>query len=791
MIRRAAWAFLLVLVVTLPAAAQLLSLPGMPKVTGSAAAASQSATAEDRKSLDDLIGILENETTRNLLIESLKASAYQPANGQASTNAEAASDQGDETIVDSVPAYLADTVRGSIEAVRETVVQFGEIAGQGANFLAGAQWIDLPRIWLALQPVLLVIAVVIAARVALRFAERPVERWIVSRDDRRSPLRRLLLLALATLLDGATILLAAACGHLAALWQQGGPPTFNQALFLNAFVLTEMIRLGLAAFVVPRLMPLRLTPFSDGQAAYWYGRLAILVSLLGYPFLFVAPIVQTNSSIAASNAVRFIAVTFVFISMLTLIIANTHHVARRLQRAHRNGDRSFQARFYAFLGSLWYLPAISFVFALYAVWLSSPRSGFQFMLGASLRSVAAMAIGGLIVTILSRFIATGFRLPAGAKARFPLLERRINGFIPRLLLVLRVIVILGVIGIILDAWSILDFASLLQSDLTGRAMRGTLGALLILFIGFAVYLVVSSWVEYRLNPNYGSVPTSRERTLLALFRNAFTVALAVIVAMLVLSQLGIDIAPLLAGAGVVGLAIGFGAQKLVQDIITGAFIQIENALNEGDVVQLGSVSGVVEKLTIRSVSLRSVDGTYHLIPFSSVDQVANMTKDFSNFVADVAVAYREDVEEVKAAMQEAFDRVRAGEQGINIIADFEMLGVETLGDNAVTVRGRIRTLPGKQWPVGRIYRQVIKSLLEERGIEIPFPQTTVWFGEGKNHEAVPLRIAQPAPGPSSDPLGAAEGRSRDAALHTPERNLDGTPIPPSSREDDADDGPER
>ncbi|MBB3951205.1 mechanosensitive ion channel domain-containing protein [Aureimonas jatrophae] len=789
MIRRAAWAFVLVLLTVLPAAAQLPTLPGLSGTTGSAPAADRSA--EDRQSLDDLIGILENEATRNRLIESLKASAYRPADGQSSGSTQAGAEAGDETIVDSVPAYLADTVRGSVEAVRETVVQFGEIAGQGANFLAGAQWIDLPRIWLALQPILIVIVVVIATRLALRFAARPIERWIVSRDDRRSPLRRLLLLALATIVDGATIVLAAACGHLAALWQQGGPPTFNQALFLNAFVLTEMIRLGLAAFVVPRHRPLRLTPFSDGQAAYWYRRLALLVSLLGYTFLFVAPIVQTNSSIAASNAVRFIAVTLVFVSMLTLIVVNTHHVGGRLQRAYRNGDHSFQARFYAFLGTIWYLPAISFIFALYAVWLSSPRSGFQFMLSASLRSVAAMAIGGLIVTILSRFIVQGFRIPEGTKARFPLLERRINSFIPRLLLVLRVLVILIVLGVILDAWSILDFANVLQSDLTGRAMRGTLGALLILFLGFVAYLVVSSWVEYRLNPNYGSVPTSRERTLLALFRNAFTVALAVIVMMLVLSQLGIDIAPLLAGAGVVGLAIGFGAQKLVQDIITGAFIQIENALNEGDVVQLGSVSGVVEKLTIRSVSLRSLDGTYHLIPFSSVDQVSNMTKDFSNFVADVAVAYREDVEEVKAAMQEAFDRVRSGEQGINIIADFEMLGVEMLGDNAVTVRGRIRTLPGKQWPVGRIYRQVIKTLLDERGIEIPFPQTTVWFGENKNHEAAPLRIAQPAPDPASEPAPRADERRRDASLHTLERNPDGTLIPPSSREDDVDDGPQR
>jgi small-conductance mechanosensitive channel len=202
---------------------------------------------------------------------------------------------------------------------------------------------------------------------------------------------------------------------------------------------------------------------------------------------------------------------------------------------------------------------------------------------------------------------------------------------------------------------------------------------------------------YRLNPEVGRVPTARERTLLALFRNAFTIALIIMAAMLALSQLGVNIAPLLAGAGVLGLAIGFGAQKLVQDIITGAFIQVENAMNEGDVVTAGGTTGVVEKLTIRSVGLRDLDGTYHLIPFSSVDMVSNFMKGFSYHVANVGVAYREDVSEVKELMQKAFDILKETEHGANIIGDFEIHGVAELGDSAVVVRGRIKTLPGTQW----------------------------------------------------------------------------------------------
>jgi moderate conductance mechanosensitive channel len=131
----------------------------------------------------------------------------------------------------------------------------------------------------------------------------------------------------------------------------------------------------------------------------------------------------------------------------------------------------------------------------------------------------------------------------------------------------------------------------------------------VLLLAGVAYILVSSWVEYRLNPDVGAAPTPRERTLLALFSNAFVIVLAIITAMTVLTEVGINIAPLLAGAGVVGLAIGFGAQKLVQDIINGAFIQFENTMNEGDVVTAGGVTGVVEKLTIRSVSLRDLNGT--------------------------------------------------------------------------------------------------------------------------------------------------------------------------------------
>lgn len=201
--------------------------------------------------------------------------------------------------------------------------------------------------------------------------------------------------------------------------------------------------------------------------------------------------------------------------------------------------------------------------------------------------------------------------------------------------------------------------------------------------------------------------------------------------MLVLAELGVNIGPLLAGAGIIGLAVGFGSQKLVQDVINGAFIQFENAMNEGDMVTVGGITGIVERLTIRSVSLRTVDGAYHLIPFSSVDSVTNFMRNFSYYVADIGVAYKEKIPEVKQAMEDAFSNLKQTEYGVYIIDDFEMHGVTEFGESAITVRARIKTTPGQQWAVGRAYNEIIKGVFDERGIEIPFPHMTLYLGGDK------------------------------------------------------------
>jgi small conductance mechanosensitive channel len=366
-----------------------------------------------------------------------------------------------------------------------------------------------------------------------------------------------------------------------------------------------------------------------------------------------------------------------------------------------------------------------------------PYRALPFMVSATVESVVAIVLGIVVASVISRAITAGLRLPEEVRHRLPLLEARLNAFVPGMLHVVRSLVLLGVVLMIARAWGLFDVLSWAASAAGQEVVARIVSAGIILLLAALLWLALSSWIEYRLNPNRARQPSARARTLLALLRNALTVVIATVAFMLVLSEVGVNIAPLLAGAGVLGLAVGFGAQKLVQDIITGAFIQFENAINEGEVVTVAGTTGTVERLTIRSVGLRDLQGVYHIIPFSSVDAVSNFM--FGYHVAEIGIAYRENVEEARALMHAAFDELcQDPELGAAIFRPLDWHGLTAFGDSAVMLRARIKTRPGQQWAAGRAYNAIIKRLFDEHGIEIPFPHMTLYFGQDKEGMAPPL-----------------------------------------------------
>ncbi len=244
---------------------------------------------------------------------------------------------------------------------------------------------------------------------------------------------------------------------------------------------------------------------------------------------------------------------------------------------------------------------------------------------------------------------------------------------------------------------------------------------------------VTRRVERAFEDNDPSTMNEREKqaaTLGKVIRNITRILVWGVAVMMVLKELGIDIGPILAGVGLMGLAVGFGAQSLVKDFIAGMFVLIENQYNVGDVVQAAGASGLVEKITLRATTLRDYEGNVHIIPNGTIDVVTNKTRQWSRFVLDIGVAYKESVDDVMHILKEIGDELAADSKFASMItAPLEVLGVQDFADSAVIIRVMFTTQPVKQWTVGREFRRRVKNTFDAKGIEIPFPHTTIYLGD--------------------------------------------------------------
>ncbi len=215
----------------------------------------------------------------------------------------------------------------------------------------------------------------------------------------------------------------------------------------------------------------------------------------------------------------------------------------------------------------------------------------------------------------------------------------------------------------------------------------------------------------------------RAETLGRVFRYIAAVVITLVAGMLVLGELGVSVAPILGAAGVVGLAVGFGAQSLVKDYFNGFFLLLENQIRQGDVVKLGDHAGLVEEVTLRFVQLRDYDGNVHFVPNGTISSVVNMSRGFAQAVVDIGVGYGEDLDQVMEVMREVGRDMRHDPiHATRILDELEIAGVEKWADSAVMIRARFRVAPLEQWTVKRDYLRRLKRAFDERGIEIPFPQ---------------------------------------------------------------------
>ncbi len=222
----------------------------------------------------------------------------------------------------------------------------------------------------------------------------------------------------------------------------------------------------------------------------------------------------------------------------------------------------------------------------------------------------------------------------------------------------------------------------------------------------------------------------RVETIIRLLKQGAMLALWLTASLVILKELGVDVAPIIASAGIVGLAVGFGAQNLVRDIISGFFIILENQIRVGDVATINGTGGLVEEINFRTIVLRDLSGTVHIFPTGTITTLSNLTNEWSAYILEIGVAYKEDTDKVIEILKEVgAAMIQDDEYGPLMLQEPEIFGVDKFGDSAVIIKGRIKTKPVRQWMVGREYLRRLKYAFDENGIEIPFPHRTVYYGE--------------------------------------------------------------
>ena len=709
----------------------------------------------DAPAYSTLADMLENEQTRQTIIDQLRAQAAQEnalaVEGAPSREEIADAAPSDQTASQvSFPRRLAEatsSIAGDLGGqFKSLAAALGGLFGSDEARASGPSF-DTGAFLIAALNLLFVVAGAFVALFVLRKLASPLfgklSQWSSQNTEKSALLRTIVAVVLAAVIDVAVVVLAYVAGNLLATFAIGeaGNMETRFSLFLNAFLMIELFKAALRMLFSSQYAGLRLMPIASPQAEYCNRFLARLAGFIGYGMLVIVPIVNYNLSTALGQGLGTVIMLLALIYAATVILKNRATLRDALMQRAEKADMSASRFALRLLGRVWHVLALAYALVVFAVTVLHPETALPYVLLATLKTIVIVGIGMLVSGVLTQLIGRRIRLTGDIQRRLPLLEKRLNAYVPTSLKVIRAIILIVVAMFVLNAWQVFDLAAWYASEAGAHLVGTTLNVIIILLVAAVVWVGLASLIENRLSAETGAgEPSARAKTLLSLFRNALAIALITMTAMIVLAEIGINIGPLIAGAGVLGLAIGFGSQKLVQDVITGVFIQLENAMNTGDVVTVGGTTGTAERISIRSVGIRDLSGTYHIVPFSSVDTVSNYMREFGNHVGEYGIAYRENIDDAIEQLQAAFEALKESEHGHKLLEPLSVAGVTALADSSVNIRVIIKTTPGDQWAVGRAYNRLVKMYFDAAGIEIPFPHTTLYFGQEKDGSAPPANL---------------------------------------------------
>ena len=690
--------------------------------------------AAEAKAITNLVRTLEDETARSELIARLKA--LQASAGREQNSPETKQGRSGGQMIQELSARIENVSRELVIAA-SMLLDVSRLADWVTNqvSLPENRVIWFHAVW---KIFFLFLSALLVEWVVRRLLSRA--RMAVEGSERDSVILRLPFLVARTFIDVVPIAAFAATAYLILTFLDPTETTRLLALALvNASVIARAVMAITRMIFVPTAAGLRVLTIDNENANYivlWVRRFTN-VGVYGYFLAEVALLlgIPLSGYLALVNTIGFLIVVLAVIFVLQIRQTVAGWVAGREGGALP--ALSVARRRFA---DLWHVLAIVYLVGVYGVWALGISGGFEFILRASTLSLVILTIAKILMILSNTAVRKGFGVRPETLSRYPGLAARTNRYFA--ILETAIVSMISVIAVfaILQAWGV-DAFGWVRTDAGRRILGSAVSSGLVIVVAVILWEVVSTVIErYLARGEDGNREVSaRAKTLLPLLRKALLLVVGTIVVLIVLSEIGVDIGPLLAGAGVIGLAVGFGAQTLVKDVITGVFILAENQFAIGDIVRVNEKSGAVEEITIRTLRLRDLSGNVHIIPFSSVSMVENMTKDFSRYIFDVGIAYREDVDEVIEVLRSLGEGMQADPYyGPMINEPIEIMGVQRFDDSAVVVRARFTTKPIKQWQIGREFNRRMKQKFDELGIEIPFPHQTIYFGEEKSGGAPPV-----------------------------------------------------
>ncbi|UXY09528.1 mechanosensitive channel protein [Kosakonia sp. ML.JS2a] len=739
--------WMLLLIGLLCAPLHAATIPGMTTATTSTPSTAQTTepNIEQKKAAyAALADVLENDDSRKELIDQLRKVATTPPQEPVPviTPPEVKEQKTVLENVTDISHYYGDALASRFAQLYRNITGSPHKSFNPQTFTHAATYF------------LLLAALVFAFWLLVRTCVSPLYRkmgaWGRKKNRERSNWLQLPAMIIgAFIIDLLLLALTLFIGQLLSASLNAGNRTiaFQQSLFLNAFALIEFFKAILRLVFCPRIPELRPFRIADETARYWHLRLSALSSLIGYGLLVAVPIISNQVNVqfgALANVVIMLCIT---VWALYLIFHNKKTIQHNLT-ALADHSLAFFSLFIRAFALIWHWLASAYFIVLFFFSLFDPGNSLKFMMGATVNSLAILSIAAFISGVLSRWLNKTITLSPQVHRNYPELQKRLNGWLSATLKTARFLVVCATIMLLLNAWGLFDVWQWLTYGAGEKTVDILIRIALILFFSAVGWTLLASLIENRLASDIHGrpLPSARTRTLLTLFRNALAVVISTITVMIVLSEIGVNIAPLLAGAGALGLAISFGSQTLVKDIITGIFIQFENGMNTGDLVTIGPLTGTVERMSIRSVGVRQDTGAYHIIPWSSITTFANFVRGIGSVVANYDVDRHEDADKANQALKEAVAELMEKEdiRGL-IIGEPSFAGLVGLSNTAFTLRVTFTTLPLKQWTVRFALDTMVKKHFDLADVRPPVQTYQVLPAPGSTPHPQPAAPAGPQP----------------------------------------------